>query len=210
MKEYSFLQSRYSEEEFLEGIYEITELQGFLDGLTKSYMCEGRKLLKNKDLKKYNSYPSEDDNYLITRLLLDRVPATDKEIGKLLGYYPMSCNLYSAWHDVLERHYLVINGIRFNTVGLDIEALLWCVNTYAETCLKYYGYFYFYFSHKLSCLFYKNTKMYILENEADIARTKTILESFLNKGVNNFKSCFKTDIVRDMANYDPLLSIISV
>jgi hypothetical protein len=58
-------------------------------------------------------------------------------VGKILGYYPKSCELFEAGISNINE-FIDFGGIHFNTGGLYEEALQWCKDTYSEEMLKKY------------------------------------------------------------------------
>lgn len=59
------------------------------------------------------------------------------ELGKILGYYPKSCDAFE--HIKLPFEFLHFNGMVINTCGYYEEALNWCIEQYGEKILKQYG-----------------------------------------------------------------------
>lgn len=120
-----------------QGDAQMTELLLFTLGIKPSILVKGttdiRFLAKGKYTKPIG-----------TSILISNTPIPELkdtyELGVFLGYYPLSCKLFSTLpqKEIQKGPFLYYNGIHFNTCGLPKEALEWCHKIYGEQMKAYF------------------------------------------------------------------------
>jgi hypothetical protein len=75
---------------------------------------------------------------LISHTPLPTYELTTSELGKILGYYPKSCDAFENSKFNLPMEFLHFSGMVINTCGYYEEAVNWCIEQYGEKILKQY------------------------------------------------------------------------
>lgn len=139
----------------------ISEIRLFKDKIKPGIFLSKNMVIKNKiDIDDFYSIKINDS------ILLTHSPMPEKfnqiGLGKLLGYYPKSCDLFLTDRCSERVEFLNFNGIHFNTKLLYDEALEWCIEQYGKSMLEKYKKIEY---CKELMILNPNQKKYILSNE---------------------------------------------
>jgi hypothetical protein len=117
----------------------INEVTLFVDKIKPAVLLDQYEI-EESNINIYNYY------YVKCRggILISHTPLPDYEIGtaelgKILGYYPKSCDAFENCKFNFPMEFLHFSGMIINTCGYYDEALNWCIEQYGEKILKQYG-----------------------------------------------------------------------
>jgi hypothetical protein len=116
----------------------ISEISLFEKGIKPALLTVRSVLEKNNiDTEKYYYVEHLNGSILLAH---NPIPLFNNkgDLGKFLGYYPKSCDLFKPGVHKEVNECIEFGGICFNTQGLYNEALEWCIEQYKDKILKHY------------------------------------------------------------------------
>ncbi|MNB98636.1 hypothetical protein D3C81_793530 [compost metagenome] len=115
----------------------------FLNHIKPAILFEEKTYKKhNIDVNDYYHTPFRA-GIVISHKPLPKITNSDNiKLGKVLGYYPKSCDLF--FNESESEEFIWYGGIHFNTGHLYNEALDWCHQQYKDKLIEKFGIFKYY------------------------------------------------------------------
>lgn len=117
----------------------INEVTLFLDKIKPALLLDKEEFeAYNINIKDYYHVECRG-GILVSHTPLPTHELDNAEIGKILGYFPKSCDAFEQRKFSFPMEFLHFSGMIINTCGLYDEALNWYIEQYGEKILKQYG-----------------------------------------------------------------------